>query len=211
MHFRVFTSFAAVILAGSAFVAAAPASNVVVIRAGVDSVAVTSGIARRDLDTLQGVLGNVSAIVSPLLTNLTDLISTAGTDIVTAAVTGNLTGIETALQSLETQLQGFIENPATLGTTSLSDLTALIGPLVTNLLTTLNSVSTAGNTNSNLASVVPLVSNIVSTLSSDTSLVTQLAPGALTTLVSTITSLVPSLGSLNLTSLLSSILGLLQL
>lgn len=48
--------------------AAVPASNALATRARVDSV--TSGIARRDLSTLQGVLGNVSAIVSPLLTDL---------------------------------------------------------------------------------------------------------------------------------------------
>ncbi len=144
MHFRIFTSFATFVLAGSAFVAAAPISNTVAARASGDSV--TLDIARRDLPTLQGIIGNVSAIIDPLLTDLSmctcvccplcgsfltaNLISSTATGNA-AAVTGDLTKIANELQSLETQLEGFVENSATLGTTSLSDLTTLIGPLVT--------------------------------------------------------------------------------
>ena len=68
MHFRVFTSFATFALVGSALVAAAPISNVVAARTSGDSV--TSTISRRDLPTLQGIIGNVSAIIDPLLTDL---------------------------------------------------------------------------------------------------------------------------------------------
>ena len=71
MHFRFFAPLVAFVLAGTAFVAAAPASNVVVARAGVDNA--NWGIARRQLPTLQGIIASLSAEIEPILTDLSKL------------------------------------------------------------------------------------------------------------------------------------------
>ena len=68
MRFRFFAPFVGVILAGTAFVAAAPAPDVVVARADLDIV--NSGIYRRALPTLQDIIGNLSATLDPILTDL---------------------------------------------------------------------------------------------------------------------------------------------
>ena len=71
MHSRFFAPLVAVVLTGTAFVAAAPASDVVVARAGVDIA--NSAIARRQLPTLQGIIATLTATIDPLLTDLSKL------------------------------------------------------------------------------------------------------------------------------------------
>ena len=71
MHFRFFAPLVAVVLAGTTFVATAPASDVVVARAGVDIA--NSAIARRQLPTLQGIIATLTATIDPLLTDLSKL------------------------------------------------------------------------------------------------------------------------------------------